>query len=230
MSNETLELVLQAITRLENKVNTKKEIDNLWTEVKKIFMSEMDKLPDIPRSVKRKLNKKFNKSKPFWNAELENLWSNSCKAEKMYLSFKVKNRTDFQLKNNLRTNFKTAQKVFDKKYRFYKRQHRKKEFNDLETNARTDPALMWAALKRLNNPPNVKAALEIVREDQTISSDIKEVLERWFHDISRLFSGMQENPDTIFDDNFYQQVVDQKNQFEELFGDQLQNPEDYESS
>ena len=71
MSNETLELVLQAITRLENKVNTKKEIDDLWSEVKKIFMSEMDKLPNIPRSVKRKLNKKFNKSKPFWNAELE---------------------------------------------------------------------------------------------------------------------------------------------------------------
>ena len=29
MSNETLELVLQAITRLESKVNTKKEIDTL---------------------------------------------------------------------------------------------------------------------------------------------------------------------------------------------------------
>ena len=69
----------------------------------------------------------------------------------------------------LRLDFKTAQKNFDKKYRFFKRQHHRKEYCELEENARTNPANMWAALKRLNNPPTARAALEIIREDKTVS-------------------------------------------------------------
>ena len=76
--------------------------------------------------------------------------------------------------------------------------------NELEVNARTDPTAMWAALKKLNNFPDTKAALEIVREDKTISNDVHEVLERWFRDISRLFSGLQEDPEVVFDETFYQ--------------------------
>ena len=91
------------------------------------------------------------------------MWNNCCKAEKAYLKFKVQCNADFRYKNNLRINFKEDQKIFDKKYRFYKRQHRKKEFTELETNARMDPTAMWAALKRLDNPTNAKVALEIVR-------------------------------------------------------------------
>ena len=46
-----------------------------------------------------------------------------------------------------------------------------------------------------------KAALEIVRGDESISRDLKEILERWFQDISRLFSGLQDNPNVAFDEN-----------------------------
>ena len=187
MSSETLELVLQAITKLERRVETKKDIDNLWSEVKQIILAEMQKLPDIPRSNIKKQKQKFRKSKPFWNQELETLWNDCCKAEKAYLKFKVQNNADFRYKNNLRTTFKLCQKTFDKKYRFYKRQHRKKEYSELETNARMDPTAMWAALRRLDNPPNAKAALEIVREDKSISTDVKEVLERWFRYFKTLF-------------------------------------------
>ena len=95
MSSETLELVLQAITKLERRVETKKEIDNLWSEVKQIILAEMQKLPDIPRSNIKKQKQKFRKSKPFWNQELETLWNDCCKAEKAYLKFKVQNNADF---------------------------------------------------------------------------------------------------------------------------------------
>ena len=229
MSAETLELVLQAISKLENIVDTKKEIDNLWSEVKHIILAEMHKLPDLPRSNFKKQKQKFRKSKPFWNEELETLWNNCCKAEKSYLKFKVQNNADFRHKNNLRINFKENQKIFDKKYRFYKRQHRKKEFSELETNARMDPTAMWAALKRLDNPTNAKVALEIVREDKSISTDVKEVLERWFKDISKLFSGMKDDPDAVFDEDFYKEVMEKKRQFEELFVSEESVTKDCES-
>ena len=89
---------------------------------------------------------------------------------------------------------------------------------------------MWAALKKLNNLPDTKAALEIVREDKTISTDVQEVLERWFKDISRLFSGLHEDPEVVFDDNFYNEVLEKKNQFENLSDEQQVDEEDYDSS
>ena len=65
-------------------------------------------------------------------------------------------------------------------------------------------------------PSTARAALEIVREDETISRDLKEILERWFKDIASLFSGLREDPDIAFDDNFYQQIIDKKNEFENM--------------
>ena len=61
---------------------------------------------------------------------------------------------------------------------------------------------MWSALKKLDNRPSSRAALEIVRKDKTISRDLKEILERWHRDISGLFSGLRENPEFAFDENF----------------------------
>ena len=95
MSDEVLELVLQAISKLENEVNTKEEINQRWSEVKHIILAEMSRLPDDPLSNYKKQNRKFRKSKPFWNAELETLWSQSCAAENNYLRFKVRCREDF---------------------------------------------------------------------------------------------------------------------------------------
>ena len=65
MSDDTLNMVLFTINKLENTVNTKNEIDELWQEVKHIFLSEMDSLPDIPASNSKKQNRKFKKSKSF---------------------------------------------------------------------------------------------------------------------------------------------------------------------
>ena len=66
---------------------------------------------------------------------------------------------------------------------------------------------MWSSLKKLNNPPSSRAALEIVRADDTISHDLKEILERWLLDISKLFSGLNDNPEMAFDDSFYEEIL-----------------------
>ena len=78
---------------------------------------------------------------------------------------------------------------------------------------------MWSQLKKLNNPPSSRAALEIVRADSTISNDLKEVLERWLSDISKLFSGIRDDPDMAFDDKFYEEILVKKSEFENLSKD-----------
>ena len=41
-------------------------------------------------------------------------------------------------------------------------------------------------------------------------------MERWHNDIACLFSGLRENPDFAFDDQFYQEIIDKKSEFENL--------------
>ena len=71
---------------------------------------------------------------------------------------------------------------------YYKRMHRKREFSELEADAQQNPLEIWSALKRLNNSPQSKTALEIVRDDLSVTADTKEVIDKQFHDISGLYS------------------------------------------
>ena len=206
MSNETHQLILNTISRLENAEKNQNEINNLWLEIKTLFLNEMAALPDIPSANSKKLNKSKRKGHKFWNNELANLWFVTCQAEKNYTSFKVSKNADLPYKNKLRQIFKNSQTHFDKKFRFFKRQFKNKDLNDLEKLAYENSADIWAKLKKLGDPPSSRAALEIVRADETISRDIREVLERWHLDISKLFSGLRENPKMAFNEVFFQEV------------------------
>ena len=152
--------------------------------------------------------------------ELEGYWKEVCRTEKEYLNFKVNCNAQLAWKQRLRANYKEAQKLFDKKFRFYKRAHKKKDFEDLSNLSDTNPTEMWAKLKRLCDPPSSRAALEILREDGSISTDILEILERWHHDISRLFSGLRDDPEMVFNEEFYQEIKDKKEEFENISREQ----------
>ena len=82
--------------------------------------------------------------------------------------------------------------------------------------SKDNPSEIWAKLRNLCNPPSTRAALQIVREDESISSDVKEVLARWHKDISNLFSGLRQNPNFAFDDKFYEEILEKKTEFEKI--------------
>ena len=104
---------------------------------------------------------------------------------KKYINFTVKNKSDRDIKEDLTQNFKKAQNLFDKKCRYFKHAFNKQKIQNLENLGNEKNKVdMWATLKRLENNPSPKAAMEIVRADNTISNDVKEVLERWHSDIS----------------------------------------------
>jgi hypothetical protein len=220
MRDETRQLVLDTIAKLETASKNQAEINSLWLEVKTLFLDEMGSLPNIPSSNCKKMNRNFRKSTKFWNNELANLWFSACQAEKNYISYKVSNHADSRQKNNLRQIFKEAQSHFDKKYRYFKRQDKNKNINDLEKLASENSSDIWAKLKRIGDPPSSRAALEIVRADKTISRDVREVLERWHLDISTLFSGLRENPETAFDEVFFPEILQKKQEFENMSSEQ----------
>ena len=216
LSDEVHIQVLEAIDKIENALKSQNEIDRTWSQIKELFLSELNQLPDLPQSQNKKSNSNFKKSKKFWNEDLSNYWKSMCNSERQYLHFKVRAPADHAVKRDLLKNFKTAQKDFQSKFRFYKRKHKKQELIDLEHDTLNNPQKMWAKLKQLGNPPSSKAVLEIIRDDNSISSDIREILTRWHEDISKLFAGLRDNPEFAFDDNFYNEIIDKKNEFETL--------------
>ena len=91
---------------------------------------------------------------------------------------------------------------------------------DLEHDSVNNPQKMWEKLKKLGDPPSSKAVLEIIREDGSITNDTKEVLNKWFCDISQLFSGLRENPEFSFNDAFYEEVSNKKQELENISPEQ----------
>ena len=166
----------------------------------------------------------------FWNQELSDLWAIRCVKEKQYSGFICKSRGDLAQKEIFRKQFQVAQYNFDKRFRFYKRQHRAGKFKDLENFAEKDPNEMWKLLNSLSEPKSSKVVMEIINKDETISTDIKEILKRWHSDISGLFSGLRDEPDLAFNDQFFQQISDLKTEFENLSDEQQQDSTNTDSS
>ena len=202
LSEEITQQVNNTITRIELIMINQNTLNEIYTEIKSIFLAEMSRLPDIPVSCNKKARRQKRKSQPFWNDELNGLWVIRCEKEKLFSEFICKSREDILQKQILRKLFQQSQQHFDKKFRFFKRQHKSKNFKDLENMATNDPNEMWKRFKSLSEPKSSKVILEIIRNDKSISTDIKEILTRWHSDISGLFSGVRENPELAYDDRF----------------------------
>ena len=61
LSQETFQQILGTIERIENCTKNQTEINRLWSEIKTIFLEELNTLPSLPSSDK-KLNKKVQNS------------------------------------------------------------------------------------------------------------------------------------------------------------------------
>ena len=223
MSEEIMLQIENTILRLENSVQNQTQLDLIWSDVKTLLINELNSLPNIPISNNKKQNNKFKKSHIFWNDNLAAAWADVCRSENDYLMYNANKNVNLAHKNHLRNVFKNFQNTFDGKFRYFKRKHKKQEFENIESSSKTNPIEMWNIFKKLSSPPSTRAALEIVREDETISTDMKEILQRWHKDISSLFSGLRENPEFAFDDLFYDEILNKKQEFEAL------SPEEQES-
>ena len=87
-SEETVKLITSTISRIESDLKTQVEIDQIYTDVKSIFVSETDNLPNIQSASSKHGKRALRKAAPFWNSELQQLWQYRCDCEKYYLSFK----------------------------------------------------------------------------------------------------------------------------------------------
>ena len=229
-SEEVLDQINSTIVRIELANVNQKTINEIYEKIKNIFLEEMSKLPDQAGSSSKTSRRLKRKSHAFWNEELQELWSIRCNKERIFSKFISRSQNDVTKKKILKEQFQAAQKDFDKKFRFYKRKNRADKSKLLEENAEKNPNEMWKYIKSLSEPKSSKVVMEIIRQDNTISTDIKEVLDRWHSDISGLFSGIRENPDLAYNDDFFQEICDLKVEFENLSKEEQVNETNFDTS
>ena len=138
--------------------------------------------------------------------------------EREFTKFKCRKPSDKYHKDVLKIEFRESQKLFDKRFRQYKRQHKASKLAELENLASSNSAEMWKKINALSEPKSSKVIMEIIREDGKISSDVKDVLTRWYKDISGLFAGAKESPELVFDEEFLSQIQHLKSEFESIQG------------
>ena len=77
-------MINDTIVRIEANVNNQDEIDDIYASVKSIFVSEIDKLPDVQPAFSKHGKRALRKAAPFWNSELQQLWQDRSDKEKSY--------------------------------------------------------------------------------------------------------------------------------------------------
>ena len=65
LNDEINKKIADTIFKLENAINNQSTIDNLWIEIKEMFLSELSSLPDLPTSTNKKPSAKYKKSKEY---------------------------------------------------------------------------------------------------------------------------------------------------------------------
>ena len=107
------------------------------------FMSEEVKLQVQNRILKLE-NRVQNQ------AQLDQLCSEvkSLFLNELYLLYNARKNGNIAHKGELRTIYQQSQKTFDSKFWFFKRKHKKTEFEQLEVLAKMNPNKMWAKLNK----------------------------------------------------------------------------------
>ena len=72
---------------------------------------------------------------------------------------------------------------------------------------------IWQEIKKLTSPP-ICPILEIVNADGNTSRRAEDVRNKWYSYISRLFSGLKNDPDIAYDDTFYEEIIKKKEEFD----------------
>ena len=157
--------------------NNQDEIDDIYASVKSIFVSEIDKLPDVQPASSKHGKRALRKAAPFWNSELQQLWQDRSDKEKSYLSFQCdgKFRDERKYKQSLLDGFKQSQRKFDIRFRQLNRQHKFKSLHnlaELADKAANDPSEMWKRLKALSDRKSSHVLLEIIQKQLFIISFI----------------------------------------------------------
>ena len=173
-NENVMALVNETIYKIENG----NEINHLYDEICKAYYMEID----------NKLSKKHNfrqgkkrSGKPWWNEELERMWTEVSQAESEFAKAKGRPRQRLYLL------FKDKRNQFDRKYNQCKRLFNRIERDNLSHLNTDNPKAFWDKIKRMGPQKDDRIPMEIPA-DEDIITDPEQVLLKWKNDFQLLYN------------------------------------------
>ena len=141
--------------------------------------------------------KKYYRTKqPYWNNELNELWSKLCSAEKTFLKCGL---GEPWKRRAVHSEFKQCQVNFDRKLRFFKRRFNRGQALKLEQLQTGNPQQFWREIHKLGPKKKTLIPMEVLMESGGSSFESSQILKKWEKDYSDLYAY---STSTLFDDYF----------------------------
>ena len=217
LPNVLNELLIK-IEMLEQQEIDKDGINKTYNDFVNIIHKDMNEhlnFKDI--NCKNLRNKGKSKYKPWWNENLQTLWNDAVKSEKIYLNFKGPNG----LKKVYLQTFKQMKNKFDKEYRKSKRIYQSDKQIEISQLNTDDPKAFWAEINKLGpgNKTNT-IPMEKVENDGNINTNIQDVLKNWEYEYKTLCDKVKNN---MFNEQFLNEAKEVINNWESEYSDLLTN-------
>ncbi|XP_052256259.1 uncharacterized protein LOC127861632 isoform X1 [Dreissena polymorpha] len=173
------------ISNLEQGYRTQSDIDQAFGDWCGIVRDEMyDKLP-FKTIIHDSCRRKRRSGKPWWSNELNSLWSDMCKKEKLWLRCNNKH-----LKVQLKTDYIRSRSFFDRAVQKAKRHYWFSTQSRLSNLASDNDVEFWKTIGTCGVGQERKKGipLEVVLDNGTVSSKLEDVLLRWKNDFANLLN------------------------------------------
>ncbi|XP_049903768.1 uncharacterized protein LOC126392428 [Epinephelus moara] len=195
--------LLEILHQLEGGQNKQGNIDQCYDRLCELLYKEMDKHGTLKKHILRKCHRM---KRPYWNTELNELWTKLRSAEKMFLKCKEQHK-----KRDLKDEFKQCQFNFDRRLRYFKRRFRRGQALQLEQLESRNPQQFWREINKLGPQKTLLIPLEILKDDGESSFEIDLILKQWERDYRNLYTG---NNPLLFNDHFLNEVCRLKGELE----------------
>ena len=152
------------------------DIDDLYDLLCSNIYQELDKFYN-KFAVRKPTRKRYRKTKPYWDSELNELWQSMCFAEKIFVKFIGSSVT----KKQLHRDFVAARNIFDENLRKKERAYRREKNNEIDSLNSKNPKEFW---NRVNNllPSQRKNLPDRVKRGEDFVTARLDVLDTWGED------------------------------------------------
>lgn len=198
--------IADMIDRMINDHVSQENVDRIYGDILDLIHGEMDKKVEFRDIGSNTSRKKRRNHKPFWNKELQQLWTLCNKNEKHYVKYRGPRRD----RERLRTIFRDSRNNFDRTYRKTRRAYERHQRDNIDRMETNNPRKFWNEINKLG-PGNRNPTIDsVLLDDGRETSDANELMTKWRNDFEKLFS--EQSGD--FDEDFLSNVEDMHNEWE----------------
>ena len=156
----------------------------------------------------KKSRKHYKNHKPFWNTDLTNAWKTMVDAEKSY----TRSKHNSELSRNLRKEFISKRKIFDKLLRNTERKYYRDKALEIEAINTSNPTEFWKYVNSLGPKRKSNIPMQVYDEGDSNNpikiNDQQAVLNKWKDDFHDLYN-IPDNIHSTFDHSFYEYIKSQ---------------------